>query len=71
MNAAYLAPESPFGRRALLMAGESYVILRQPDSAIIAYNKLLAQPNLPPEIAQQARARLASLADGQLKNGTR
>jgi TolA-binding protein len=71
MNAAYLSPESPFGRRALLMAGESYVVLRQPDSAVIAYNKLLAQPNLPPEIAQRARTRLADLADGQLTNGSR
>ncbi len=71
MNAAYLSPESPFGRRALLMAGESYVTLQQPDSAVIAYNKLLAQPNLPPELAQRARTKLADLADGRLTNGAR
>jgi TolA-binding protein len=71
MNAAYLAPESPFGRRALLMAGDSYVMLKQPDSAMIAYNKLLSQPDLPPDIAQRARAGLSGLADGHLTNGAR
>jgi len=61
MTAAYLAPESTFGRQALLGAAAGYVALKQPDSAAIAYNKLLAQADLPPEIAQRAREGLAAL----------
>jgi TolA-binding protein len=61
MTAAYVAPESPFGRRALLAAGASYIALKQPDNAAIAYNKLLAQANLPPDLAQRAREELAKL----------
>jgi TolA-binding protein len=61
MTAAYLAPESPFGRQALLGAAASYVALKQPDSAAIAYNKLLAQADLPADIAKRAREGLAAL----------
>jgi predicted Zn-dependent protease len=61
MSAAYLAPESPFGRRALLEAATTYAALKQPESAAIAYNKLLAQADLPPDLAERARAGLAAL----------
>jgi tetratricopeptide (TPR) repeat protein len=61
MTSAYLAPESPAGRRALLGAGQSFVALRQPDSAAIVYRKLLAQSDLPPELATAARQGLASI----------
>jgi len=61
MTAAYLAPDSTFGRRALLGAADSYVALKQPESAAIAYNKLLAQADLPSDIAQRAREGLAAL----------
>ncbi len=61
MTAAYLEPSSPYGRRALLAAAGSYVASKQPDLAIIAYQKLLAQPDLPPDVAEKARAGLTSL----------
>jgi tetratricopeptide (TPR) repeat protein len=61
MTAAYLAPESAAGRRALLGAGQSFAALRQPDSAAIVYRKLLAQPDLPAELATAARQGLASI----------
>ncbi len=61
MTAAYLDPSSPFARRALLEAGESYVALNQPGQAAIAYKKLLAQPDVPPDLAEKARSALSAL----------
>ena len=61
MTAAYLEPSSPYGRRALLAAAASYVASKQPDLAIIAYQKLLVQPDLPADVAQKARAGLDAL----------
>ncbi len=61
MSAAYLAPGSVWGRRALLGAGQSFTALKQTDSAVIVYRKLLAQPDVEPELAQQARQALAAL----------
>jgi tetratricopeptide (TPR) repeat protein len=60
MTAAYVAPESAAGRRALLGAGQSFVALKQLDSAAIVYRKLLAQPDLPPDLAAAARQGLAA-----------
>ena len=57
MTAAYVAPESAAGRRALLGAGQSWP---QPDSAAVVYRKLLAQPDLPPDLAAAARQGLAA-----------
>ncbi len=61
MTAVYLDPASLFGRRALLAAAASYIALKQPELAAIAYQKLLAQPDLPPEMAQLAQAGLSAL----------
>ena len=61
MTAAYLAPESPAGRQAMLGAAKSFAALRQPDSAAIVYRKLLAQAGLPADVADAARQGLAAL----------
>jgi TolA-binding protein len=61
MTAAYLAPASPWGRRALVGAGRSFAALKQPDSAAIVYRKLLVQSNVEPDLGQAARQGLASL----------
>lgn len=61
LTAAYLAPGSVWGRRALLGAGQSFVALKQTESAVIVLRKLLAQPEVEPELAQQARQALAAL----------
>lgn len=62
MTAAYLAPSSAAGQRALLGAARSFVALKQPDAAAIAYRKLLAQPDVPAALAAAARQGLAELA---------
>jgi tetratricopeptide (TPR) repeat protein len=61
MTAAYLAPDSSWARRALLGAGQSFAALKQGDSAVIVYKKLLAAPDLEPELATVARTRLKDL----------
>jgi tetratricopeptide (TPR) repeat protein len=61
MTAAYLSPESSEGRRALLAAGQSFAALKQVDAAVIVYRNLLAQPDLPPDVARAARQGLATL----------
>ncbi len=61
LTAAYLAPDSIWARRALLGAGQSLAALKQTDSAVIVYRKLLAQPGVEPELAQQARQALTAL----------
>jgi tetratricopeptide (TPR) repeat protein len=61
MTAAYAAPDSDEGRRALLSAARSYAALNQPDAAAIVYRKLLAQPNLPAALASAARQGLATI----------
>jgi TolA-binding protein len=61
LTAAYLAPASAWGRRALLGAGQSFAALKQTESAVIVLRKLLAQPELAPELAQQARQALTAL----------
>ncbi|HYY06227.1 MAG TPA: tetratricopeptide repeat protein, partial [Candidatus Limnocylindria bacterium] len=62
MTAAYVAPESAPGRRALLGAAASLVALKQPDSAAIVYKKLLEQPQVPSELADAARRGLKEIA---------
>lgn len=61
LTAVYLAPDSIWARRALLGAGQSFTALKQTDSAVIVYRKLLAQPSVEPDLAQQARQALAAL----------
>jgi tetratricopeptide (TPR) repeat protein len=60
MTAAYLDPSSPLGRRGLLGAGQSFAALNQRDAAAIVYNKLLAQPDVPADVAAAARQGLAA-----------
>jgi TolA-binding protein len=61
MTAAYLAPQSPSGRIAMLAAARSFASLRQPEAAVTVYRKLLAQPDLPADVAATARQELAAL----------
>lgn len=61
MTAAYVAPETPWARRALLGAGQSLATLKEPHSAAIVYRKLLAQPGVEPELAREARQALQRL----------
>lgn len=61
MTAAYVAPDSPAGRRALLAAGKSFAALKQPDAAATVYKKLLDQPNVPADLAAAARQGLAEI----------
>jgi TolA-binding protein len=55
MTAAYVAPDSPAGRNALLGAGTCFVALKQKDSAEIVYRKLLAQKDAPADLLEKAR----------------
>jgi len=57
----YVAPDLPLARRALLAAGQSFAALKQPDSAIIVYKKLLADKTVEPELADSAKKRLKAL----------
>lgn len=61
MTAAYVAPTSTSGRRALIAAGRAFAAMKQPESAAIAYRKLLAQQNVPSDLATAARRALADL----------
>ncbi|MBI3028628.1 MAG: tetratricopeptide repeat protein [Candidatus Rokubacteria bacterium] len=51
LTAAYLAPASTWGHRALLGAGQSLAALKQPDAAAIVYRKLLAQPDVAADLS--------------------
>jgi TolA-binding protein len=61
MSAAYLAPTSLWGRKALYGAAQSFSALKDPGSAAIVYRKLLAQPDVEPELAGEARKALQRL----------
>jgi tetratricopeptide (TPR) repeat protein len=61
MTAAYVAPESPAGRQALLEAGWSFTVLKQPEAAATVYKRLLAQPGVPEDLAEAARKGLRDL----------
>ena len=61
LTAAYLAPASAWGRRALLGAGQSFAALKQTESAVIVLRKLLAQPDLPSDLQAEARSALGRL----------
>ena len=61
MTAAYVAPTSPAGRRALLAAAWSFMALKQPDAAASVYRKLLGQADVPAELADAARKGLEDL----------
>jgi TolA-binding protein len=61
MTAAYMAPDSAWSRRALLGAGQSLAALKQNDSAVIVYRKLVAAKGVEPELAEAARKELRTL----------
>ena len=61
LTAAYVAPASPQGRRSLLAAGRAFTSLKQEEAAELAYRKLLAQADLPADLADEARRALRSL----------
>ena len=61
MTAAYAAPETPVGRKALLAAAQTFAAAKQMDAAAVVYRKLLAQANLPNDIADAARQGLSGL----------
>lgn len=61
LTAAYLAPTTLAGRRALLAAGRSLAAAKQGEGAGIAYRKLLAQTDVPADLADAARRGLAEL----------
>ena len=61
MTAAYLGPDTPWGRKALLGAGQSLTALRQTESAVIVYRKLVAASGAEPELVEAARKELKSL----------
>jgi len=61
LTAAYVAPASSQGRRSLLAAGRAFASLKQTDAAELAYRKLLAQGDLPSDLADAARQGLSSL----------
>ena len=61
LSAAYIAPDTTAGRRGLLNAARAFTAARQPDMASVAYKKLLAQNDVPPELRTAARQELAAL----------
>lgn len=61
LTAAYVAPDTPNGRRGLLAAARAFAAARQPEVAATAYRKLLAQADLPLDLREAARAELAAL----------
>jgi TolA-binding protein len=61
MTAVYVAPDTPLARRALLGAGQSFTALKQADSAVIVYKKLLAGKSVEPELADAAKKGLRAL----------
>ena len=61
MTAAYVAPDTPVARRALLAAAQSFAVLKQADSAVIVYRKLLAAKIVEPELADAAKKGLRAL----------
>jgi TolA-binding protein len=61
MTAAYVAPDSPAGRRGLLAAGASFTALKQIDAAEVVYRKLIAQTGAPAELVDAARKGLRDI----------
>jgi TolA-binding protein len=61
LTAAYVAPDTPAGRRGLLSAARALAAGKQDDAAATAYRKLLAQADLPVDVRDVARKELAGL----------
>ena len=65
MTAAYLAPDSEFGQKALLAAAEAFAAMKTPDAkamALSVYDKLLGQANVSAELRQTAKSARDALA---------
>ena len=62
LTAAYVAPDTPLGRRGLLSAARAFAAGKQPEPAAVVYKKLLALADLPAELRDAARQELAALA---------
>jgi tetratricopeptide (TPR) repeat protein len=62
MTAAYVAPDSTAGRRGLLAAGRAFAALKRPEAATTVYRKLLAQADVPADLAGAAYRGLAELS---------
>ncbi|HXU89036.1 MAG TPA: tetratricopeptide repeat protein [Methylomirabilota bacterium] len=61
LTAAYVAPDTPAGRRGLLSAARALAAAKQSEAAATAYQKLLAQAELPADVRDAARKELAGL----------
>jgi tetratricopeptide (TPR) repeat protein len=61
LTAAYVAPDTPAGRRGLLSAARALAASKQDEAAATAYRKLLAQADLSPDVRDAARKELAGL----------
>jgi tetratricopeptide (TPR) repeat protein len=61
MSAAYLGPDTPAGRRALLSAGRAFAAAKDPDAAAVVYRKLVALKDAPPDLVEAARRALTDL----------
>ncbi|MBI2218816.1 MAG: tetratricopeptide repeat protein [Candidatus Rokubacteria bacterium] len=61
MTAAYLAPDSTFGQRALLAAAQTFAAANHTGAAATVYKKLLAQAGVPSDLAAAARQGLQAL----------
>ena len=61
LTAAYAAPTSSHGRRGLLAAARAFASLKQKEAAERAYRTLLAQADLPADLAAAARQGLSAL----------
>jgi TolA-binding protein len=61
LTAAYMAPDTPGGRRGLLSAARALAAGKQDDAAAAAYRKLLAQADVPTDVRDVARKELAGL----------
>jgi tetratricopeptide (TPR) repeat protein len=61
MTAAYVAPDTTAGQRGLLAAGRALAALKQPEAAATVYRKLLAQSNVPADVAASARRGLTEV----------
>jgi tetratricopeptide (TPR) repeat protein len=62
LTAAYVAPDTPAGRRGLLAAARALAASKQDEAATAAYRKLLAQGDLPGDVRDSARKELAALS---------
>ncbi|MGH7393395.1 MAG: hypothetical protein ACREM3_28665, partial [Candidatus Rokuibacteriota bacterium] len=61
LTAAYLVPDAPAGRRALLSAARTLASAKERAAAATLYRKLLAQTGVPADIAEEARRGLGEL----------